>query len=284
MLGDKDSLKNQIKHLTDNVFFNETDGLLYCKKCLGKKTLLSPSFNGEPPQIVNIQCECDKKVKLIELEKQRLFEREKKYKELQVASLLGEKYYNVSFETADLDRNETFINAYNRCKKFCENAESVMKNGWGIYLVGNCGSGKTFLMACMVNYLTKKHYPCLFTNFFEIAAQIKKTFSRSLYNESEFINQLTSIPFLFIDDLGTERVQKEGEDTWMQEKIYDIIDRRYKAQKPTIFSSNLTIKELITKRGIMEKTVDRIAEMGTAILHIKDISYRLKSKPKDIPF
>lgn len=286
MQGEKFIIKNLKEQYKNNVFINDKDGMLYCKKCLKKKTTLLAGFGNIPDKIVNCRCDCDKMAEIAEKKRISAIESEKKFRDLQTASLLDLKYINSSFESIDLNRDKSFVVAFNRCKKYCDNANEVLKNGYGIYLSGGIGTGKTLLMACMVNELTKKHYACLFTNFFEIAKQIKSTFKKSLYNESEFINKIANVPFLFIDDLGTERVQKEGEDTWLQEKIYEVINARYNAGKPTNFSSNLTIKELITKQGISPKTIDRINEMSSAVLEIKDTSYRLKNKPKeeDLPF
>ena len=41
------------------------------------------------------------------------------------------------------------------------------------------------------------------------------------------INQIANVDFLFIDDLGTEKVTKDGEDTWLQDKIFEVINKRY---------------------------------------------------------
>jgi DNA replication protein DnaC len=284
MMGNSETLKNMIEHLKSTEFVNEKDGMIYCKKCLRRKTLLLPPLKDEPPKLVNCLCDCDKAALKAEEMKIKAMEEEKRYRDLQVASLLGERYANATFENTKLDCHETFYTAYNRCKKFCDNHIEVLKGGFGIYLVGNSGTGKTHLMACMVNDLTRKLQPCLITNFFEIAKQIKKTFGRSLYNESDFINKITEVPFLFIDDLGTEIVQKQGEDTWLQEKIYDVVNKRYNAKKPTVFSSNYNFGDLISKRGIMQKTVDRISEMSNAVLPVLGRSYRQNPNDVDLPF
>ena len=126
----------------------------------------------------------------------------------------------------------------------------------------------------------------LFTNFFEIAKHIKQTFN---YNNSEteeqFINRLTDVDLLIIDDIGTEILVKNGEKTWLQDKIYDVINARYVEQKPTIFSSNESLTELVEKCGLMKKTVDRIASMSTARIKLQGSSYRnTESKKTNLIF
>jgi len=118
----------------------------------------------------------------------------------------------------------------------------------------------------------------LFTNFFEIAKQIKKTFTDNSMTESAFIDRLTSVDLLIIDDLGTEIVTKNGERTWLQDKIYDVINARYINQKSTIFSSNESLVDLVERCGLMKKTVDRIAAMSTAKIELRGRSYRLQQQ------
>jgi DNA replication protein DnaC len=60
--------------------------------------------------------------------------------------------------------------------------------------------------------------------------------------------------------------------------VFDIINKRYNNKKPTIFSSNHSPNELITQRGMMQKTVDRIAEMSKAIIKLSGESYRMKNR------
>lgn len=269
---------NRFGGLRDDEYMQ--DEMIYCKKCNTPRLFVSDDGQFKARCI----CKCQAEERDNKQQQQELIDRQVKFKKLQEASLLGERYHNVTFENTDLNRNESFITAYNRCKKFCENRNIVLEKGYGMYLWGESGSGKTHLMACMVNELTKNFAPCLFTNFFEIAKAIKRTFGKSLYTENEFINMLSEIPFLFIDDFGTERVQKGGEDLWLQEKIYDVINKRYNAQKPTVFSSNLSIQALIEEQGIMPKTVDRVVEMSSAIIEVKGDSYRFIKREKEIPF
>ena len=98
------------------------------------------------------------------------------------------------------------------------------------------------------------------------------------------IHRYYDVDLLIIDDLGTEILQKNGEDNWLQEQVFDIINKRYNNHKPTIFSSNHSLNELVQERGMMPKTVDRIMEMSTAIIKVNGASYRAKNRRKDVPF
>ena len=273
------------------LFENEEirDNMIYCTICgepklLDKpKELIGENFYNLPTR-VRIMCSCEQKNKNDKMEQLRKQMEFKRFKSLQSNSLLGKRYFNVNFENTDLiNCDETFLNAFNRCKKYCENSIDCLYNGFGIYLYGDSGIGKTHLMACMINELTKKLNPCLITNLYEISKEIRKAFTNGK-SESDFINSISEVPFLFIDDIGTERLIVNNQDTFIQEKLYDVINNRYLKKKPTIFSSNLNIQQLMDEKDMWKKTVDRIAEMSSAVIEIKGKSYRLKNRQKELPF
>ena len=91
---------------------------------------------------------------------------------------------------------------------------------------------------------------------------------------------------MFLDDLGTESVQKNGQDAWLQDIVYDILNKRYNKNLPTIFRcSNLTFDDLKKDKGLLPKTIDRIYEMTkNAVISIIDDSYRKKEHKTKLPF
>lgn len=218
---------------------------------------------------VHVLCKCEKEA----ISKQR-------FKSLMSASLLGDRYQNATFESSKNGVNKAFDEAFSRCKKYCEIHGQVYKNGEGIYLYGSPGTGKTHITACMANELMKNGIPVLFTSLFEISKTIKSTFNRnSEQNEQDLINKFSSINFLFFDDLGTEIFTKNQSDSWLNGLLFDLINRRYNAKKPTIFSSNYSLNDLINLRGVMDKTIDRILEMTSgAMMRITGDSWRMKKK------
>lgn len=224
----------------------------------------------------HVMCECEVKREKAERQKLEDLEKMQKIEKLRALSLLGERFKNVAFETTQTGANSSFDAAFNRCKKYCEIYQETVKNGYGIYLFGDKGVGKTHLTACMANFLISKCVPVLFTNLFEISKAIKSTFNRSSsQSEQLLIQKFSNIDVLFFDDLGTEIFTKNSSETWLQSLLFDLINKRYNNQKATIFSSNYSLNALINERGIMEKTVDRISEMTSgAVMRIVGKSLR----------
>ena len=172
--------------------------------------------------------------------------------------------------------NKDFALALKRCKTYCDKADEVVDKGMGIYLWGASGVGKTHITACMANDLIKNHRKeVLFTNFYQISKAIRDTYNGGgTETENSIINKIADVEVLFLDDLGTESLSKNDGNNFMQDKIFEIINARYNNNKSTIFTSNYSIGELTAQRGFMEKTIDRILEMSTAIIYISGNSYR----------
>lgn len=256
------------------------EGIIYCQKCNTPRVFY---IDGS---LKRCSCECKAQAILDEAEQNNIRKRQERIKGLRASSLIGDRYKDVTFDKTEKGYNETFDKAYSRCKRYCEVYDKVLERGMGIYIYGDKGTGKTHLTACMANELMSKGKQVLFTNFFEISKAIRATFNNIYYdNEIDYINKLANIDFLFIDDLGTERVQSKDGDLWLQEKIFDVLNKRYNMRRPTIFTSNQDLEQLVVEKGFMDKTVDRIAEMSHAILKIVGVSYRMKAREnEDIPF
>lgn len=238
------------------------DGLVYCGNCHTPKQC----FVKELGMAMPTPCECKKEAMRQEEEREQQIKKKLQIEMLRHASLLGERYRNASFENTGTAHSEEYEAVYNRCKRYCEVADLVLKNGTGIYLFGTKGTGKSRLTACMGNELMKNLYTVLYTNFAEIQA--------NLINKEGYINTLAETDFLFIDDFGTEKVTKGKEDMWMQEKVFEVINKRYIDNKPIIFTSNYSLKELIEERGMADKTIDRIMEM-CEVMKLTGVSYRI---------
>jgi len=94
----------------------------------------------------------------------------------------------------------------------------------------------------------------------------------SVKDKADYIDELISYPLLIIDDLGSERSSE-----YAQEIVYSIIDGRYKAGKPLIITTNLTLDEIQNPQDMRYARIyDRILEMCVPI------QFNGKSRRKDI--
>lgn len=246
------------------------DNRVYCKSCNTPRSWISE--DGEFK--VRCLCKCQQE-KQQKLEKKRQdmihFEKIKSLKEL---SLLGRRYENSTFDKLDMNRPQSFVKAVKRCKAYCNNWKIVKSQGYGIYIFGNVGTGKTELVACICNQLIQNLVPVIITNFLEISKKLRESYNREIETENQIIDRLAKIDLLVLDDVGSEKLFKNNGESFMQEKIYDIVNRRYINKMPTIFTSNYSIQQLIDERGLEIRTADRIAEMSNAVMKLDGTSYR----------
>ena len=97
-----------------------------------------------------------------------------------------------------------------------------------------------------------------------ILNKIKETYKKyGNEGEIEVINSLKNASLLILDDLGAE-----NSTDWAREKIYEIIDSRYRDKKPIIITTNLKLEQLMEKMAggdRVYRTYDRIIEMCTPV-------------------
>lgn len=263
----------------DDEYLDE-DGYIKCNNCHTRR---------RTDDYLIIDCACDREAREREriAEFKRMTEHQRKVnmlKSLREKSLLGERYRDCTFEDSVIV-SEKFQTVLTRCERYCSIADEVLAKGYGLYIYGaSCGTGKTHLTACMCNALLDQYQKCMFTNITDISKVIMATFN-GRGDTDRVIKQYVDVDFLFLDDIGTEVVKKNEGDNWLQNQIYEIINLRYNNLKPTIFTSNYSLAELTEKRGLWHKTVDRIAEMSSAIINLEGESFRLrKKKNSSVPF
>ncbi|WP_172455331.1 ATP-binding protein, partial [Acetatifactor muris] len=72
---------------------------------------------------------------------------------------------------------------------------------------------------------------------------------------------LCSFHLLILDDFGMERGTEYG-----LEQVYNVIDSRYRSQKPLIVTTNLTLEELQNPEDTAHARIyDRLTEMCTPV-------------------
>ena len=87
-----------------------------------------------------------------------------------------------------------------RAKKYVELFDQFFRDGKGLMLYGNTGTGKTFTACCIVNALIDVGRTARATNAAEIANELLGT-----WNKVEYMDSLMNCDILLLDDLGIER-------------------------------------------------------------------------------
>lgn len=156
-------------------------------------------------------------------------------------------------------------NRYPTIKWLKEFIETYPKNPHqkGLYLHGNFGCGKTYLMAATLNTLARKNIKSAIVFWPDFLRELKSSF-QSDYQDK--ITELKKVPILCIDDIGAEAQTAWGRD----EVLCPILQYRMQESLPTFFTSNLDMKALeqhfsITKDGVeivkSRRIIERILQL-----------------------
>jgi DNA replication protein DnaC len=115
--------------------------------------------------------------------------------------------------------------------------------------------GKTHLAVAVMNeIITKKRVPSLFVTVPELLDNMRGAYNDPGRDIDEWMDSVKNADLLLLDDLGAERANE-----WVRERIFVIVNHRYREELPTIFTSNTGPKDLAAQLG--ERTASRIIAM-----------------------
>ena len=220
-------------------------------------------------------CSCDRKKAFEKAKEEEEIVFKRIYNGEKFRSWVGEKYIDTDLESLNLVEDKGYSLAYRACRKFLANAEDAVDKGKGIYLFSrNAGTGKSTLMAGVRNGLIAKRIKCVFINIKDLlneASQRDVTRdTKSLYDYGMFLR----IPVLILDDIGVVRLDDGRYGQWVNDTLYELMERRCRNRLSTCFTSNYSPKQLNSERGIDFKTVDRIMELATMTIDVGGLSLR----------
>ena len=136
----------------------------------------------------------------------------------------------------------------------------------GLYLNGNFGCGKTYLLSAMLNELARKGTKVAIIYYPEFLRSLKESFSVDDEYRKKF-NFIKKVPLLLLDDIGAEIVTEWNRD----EVLGNILQYRMEENLPTFFTSNLTIEELEQHLSTTSREVD-IVKSRRIIERIKQLT------------
>lgn len=186
----------------------------------------------------------------------------KKYEEEMLSKDSNTELTKARMKDIDItDKNRVAIIKW--LKDFYDNYETT-KRIKGLYLHGTFGSGKTFLLAALLNELKeKKNVNFEIVYFPEMLRTLKDDFNL-LDSKVRFYS---NVEILLLDDIGAEKVSDWGRD----EILGTILQSRMNNHLTTFFTSNLTIAELEKHLSITKDSED-VVKARRIIERIKQLT------------
>lgn len=241
----------------------ETEGYTceHCNKYIAAITVEVPQLRIKNKILPT--CECVVEREEAKIREAQNFAKKREIEKLFSISNLGERFSKSTFESF-LDRNGSET-AYKIAMKYVKTFKEW--NGESLMIWGDPGNGKTHLAAAIVNELSEKGYIVVFQSVPELLQRIRSTFnSENKENETQIMRALLECDLLILDDIGAEKTTE-----WVEEKLFNIIDGRYRKELPTLYTSNLQPKELQNQVG--KRSYDRMVETSLTVEN-KAESYR----------
>ena len=228
-----------------------SDGLLYCGQCNTRKEREIIWFDGKPKK-VPVMCKCRAEEERLKKEQMQKEEEMRSIQRAKVSSMMDDTFRTACFANYQIRNwNERHLKV---AKKYCIEFSKMYERNQGLLFWGTVGTGKSYTAACIANYLLEANISVVMTSFVRILQEMQG-FDRE--REETFTNKLNSVKLLIIDDLGAERSTD-----YALEKVYGIIDNRYRAKKPLILTTNLTLRQMQEATDIRYARIyDRIFEM-----------------------
>ncbi len=134
----------------------------------------------------------------------------------------------------DPEHQRRFARALDCAKVFAEAPE-----GWLVF-TGRSGAGKTLLAAAIANRCIERGRPVLFIGVPDLLDHLRAAYRPDAEEPYDrLFDQVRAAPLLVLDDLGAQAATP-----WAAEKLYQIINYRYSAQLPTVFTSAQPVEAL----------------------------------------
>ena len=196
--------------------------------------------------------ECEKKNEQREWE---LMRRDARVATLRDRSGLSKRMKGYALDNYDHQLSKSAEKAFAKAMDYIMRWKENREEGRGLYFCGDVGTGKTHLAVAVMNELmTRKRVPSLFVTVPELLDNMRGAYNDPGRDIDDWMDSVKNADLLLLDDLGAERANE-----WVRERIFVIVNHRYREELPTIFTSNTGPKDLAAQLG--ERTASRIIAM-----------------------
>jgi len=142
-----------------------------------------------------------------------------------------------------------------------------------IQLRGEYGSGKTHLACAIGNEFRRKGFSIAFAAASTLISKLQSCYGRDVMDTAnEILEAAMQADYLILDDIG-----KHGQTDYSDSRLYEIVDTRYREQRPIIVTANDKIA--LCKDKELEKAIGERLKEGSQVIRMPEGSLRKRQEP-----
>jgi len=143
-------------------------------------------------------------------------------------------------------------NAFTAVKDYLMKREENFRAGHGLILMGAVGCGKTHLGCAILNCALEDKYRAAYWNVPQNLEMLMPGNADEI-DQSRILDKAMLAQVLLMDDLGAEKSSE-----WTRKELMIILDERYRANKPTIITTNLVLSDGELRKTCGDRAYSRL--------------------------
>jgi len=236
-------------------YINPDDGLKYCGKCHTPKEAYFEEkhrFNGIDRHPKDCKCAAEEKARK-EAEMQEFNRRN------HIFLLRSEAFHDIPAADWRFENATTMTPQLVKAREYAERWDDFKREGIGLLLFGNVGTGKSYAAGCIANALIDRMISVLYVSMSDVVNRMQGNFGA---DRDTYLKQLMRPDLLILDDLGAERNTSYG-----KERVFDVVNRRLLSRKPMIITTNIALSVMQKAADLDDRRIyDRVLEVCVPVL------------------
>jgi DNA replication protein DnaC len=171
-----------------------------------------------------------------------------------LAGRIPRRYQGVSFDRPPIsDIARTAPDQIQQVRRYVRAIDQNLSSGKGLWIQGDVGTGKTTLAMLVSKTALDAGRSVAIYSLPRLLNLLREAIDSDA-GMLEFLDRLTAVDLLHLDDLGAE-----NRTDWVLEQLYSIVNARYEAERAIVATTNLMPDELAERLGA--RTVSRLVEI-----------------------
>lgn len=173
--------------------------------------------------------------------------------------LRSEAFHDIPAAGWRFDNAPVMTKQLTKAKEYAEKWDDFSREGIGLLLFGNVGTGKSYAAGCIANALIDRMISVLYIGMSDIVNRMQGKFGA---DREQCIKTILRPDLLILDDLGAERNTSYG-----KERVFDIVNRRLLSRKPMIITTNIALSIMQKATDLDDRRIyDRVLEVCVPVL------------------